>query len=970
VNYAVQQGKRIFTVLCRETDVARLPEALKTLQWLDFSRAEAFDTQFPELVQTLELDREHAHQHTVLQQRANEWLDNAQSRDFLLNLSACQKAETWLAATDAKQPHPTRLQGEYIQASRTAIEQIRRKEQRRQRIILGSVLLGMLIAIVLASFAWERSIEAEKQTLLATAQKAEAEKQKAEAWREKAIAQENYKKVHINSAKGLARYADILRKEGDYTRALRVAQLAYETNPEPETSLPEVDQVLNEVYNDVKLHGSGRFYQLRYNLELGIAKYSKRGKILEAHGAIVSLRNEKGEILRRFNHGSDIASVAFSSDESLIAAGGKDNSLKVWDELGQPHTFQTTQKCAAYPELECQVSDIIFPSKQTVLSINQSENDYNELLLWDIHQEKLLKIQAIGLFKLGAISYAYSDNQQYMAVIILQAEQWTVQVWKTSDLSLRYTTVISRSPDMKGFLSTKLTDDGQKLIIASPDDKQLFRIVSLKNNQQRQLSKHNEAITALAVAPDKQSFASGGKNGEVIVWSFEGKIKHKRQSHHKNTVNDLQYSDDSQLLLSASDDKSAILWSLASDSIQVFSSQYPIWIASFISNSLISTISYGYGSTENYLALWSATPQTSYAYRVYNPIIEIANSQQDKFFEFLVDDNSAYIHLFSNKINELALLQSWIPLELENTVPIVLDFLTVPLTQKKTRPKLRLLGSNREKEWLITGGSDGIFRIYDLQGHLVTSWESTFCKTGLFKKSCQFNDTTVSQMGNILVENNGRDIVVWDIYGRKKKQFVLTNLYFGSPYAMKITPDEHYLILSDGGENQVHVFDLTTGYVLRSINLGKANEFKATTQELIFLKTLSYNGKERMVMQRIPLFGNAQPIIQPLNSVEANLLEVSASGERTLISAGNKLEVWGKNSKKPLQTLMFNQNQEGYINGALFLQNDDLVIGSESNGKNYIYLWPSTKHIYEWAKNSKDIYQLTAEDKEELRMEE
>ena len=375
---------------------------------------------------------------------------------------------------------------------------------------------------------------------------------------------------------------------------------------------------------------------------------------------------------------------------------------------------------------------------------------------------------------------------------------------------------------------------------------------------------------------------------------------------------------------------------------------------------------------ENYLSLWSVIPQTSYAsYGVYDPIIGIANSQQDKFFGFLVDDYSAYIHLFSNTVNELVLLQSWIPLELENAIPIVLDFLTPPLTQEKTRPRLRFLGNNLEKEWLITRDSDGIFRIYDLQGHLVTSWESAFCKTDLFGKSCEDTRAAISQMGNILVENNGRDVVVWDIYGRKKKQFVLANLYLDRPYAMKITPDEHYLMLSDNGGNRVHVFDLTTGYLWRSFNLGKINGFNATTQELIVLKELSYNNKEKMVMQRIPLFGNADPIIQPLNSIEANLLAVSASGERTLISAGNKLEVWGKNSKKPLQTLMFNQNQGGYTNRVLFLQNDDLVIGGgESNGKNYIYLWPSTKHIYEWAKNSKDIAQLTAEDKEELSIEE
>ena len=82
-------------MLHRETDPTTMPKALRVINWIDFANT-AFDKSFLELVQTIELDREHAHQHTLLQQRATEWDESSQCSDFLLNTTACINAERWL----------------------------------------------------------------------------------------------------------------------------------------------------------------------------------------------------------------------------------------------------------------------------------------------------------------------------------------------------------------------------------------------------------------------------------------------------------------------------------------------------------------------------------------------------------------------------------------------------------------------------------------------------------------------------------------------------------------------------------------------------------------------------------------------------------------------------------------------------------------------------------------------------------
>jgi formylglycine-generating enzyme required for sulfatase activity len=150
VDYAAEQSKRFISVLHRETATDTMPDTLRKIQWIDFQNT-AFDKSFLELVQAIERDREHVHQHTVLQQRATEWADNKRSPDFLLNQTACAKAETWrdTAKETNKQPAPTELQQEFIQQSRSAIQ----KANRRRNIFFGFVGLLAVVAVILAGFA-------------------------------------------------------------------------------------------------------------------------------------------------------------------------------------------------------------------------------------------------------------------------------------------------------------------------------------------------------------------------------------------------------------------------------------------------------------------------------------------------------------------------------------------------------------------------------------------------------------------------------------------------------------------------------------------------------------------------------------------------------------------------------------------------------------------------------------------------
>ncbi len=152
VNYAAQLNKRFISVKVREPEPEKMPEALRLINWIDFE-GQDFDKTFTKLVQAIEIDREHAHLHTVMQQRASEWFDNRQADDYLLNAPACAKAEEWLEEAGYDIPEiPQDL----------LLKEVREKERGNKReSLFGSItrivskaLQNHYVQVAIGAYAW------------------------------------------------------------------------------------------------------------------------------------------------------------------------------------------------------------------------------------------------------------------------------------------------------------------------------------------------------------------------------------------------------------------------------------------------------------------------------------------------------------------------------------------------------------------------------------------------------------------------------------------------------------------------------------------------------------------------------------------------------------------------------------------------------------------------------------------------
>jgi len=297
VNYAADNSKRFITVLHRAIDPTTMPDALRKINWIDFKDI-AFDKSFPELVQAIELDREHAHQHTVLQQRASDWAENNRSADFFLNATACTKAENWLkeAVKNDKQPPPTPLQQAHISESRQAIVAADAVVTKRNKTIFMATLSGMFIAFLLAIFAFIQMDKASE---------------------------------HLQNAKTRLYHAKVQEfSETNPTVALRLAEEAKKLDPLDET----LDKMLEDIYANGKF-----FYRppLFHDGNVKSAAFSHDGsKIVTTSNNKATVWDMLGKEPTSLGH-NEVTYATFSPKDNFIVTTSTDNTATVWNMLGE-----------------------------------------------------------------------------------------------------------------------------------------------------------------------------------------------------------------------------------------------------------------------------------------------------------------------------------------------------------------------------------------------------------------------------------------------------------------------------------------------------------------------------------------------------------------------------------------------------------------------------------------------------------
>lgn len=151
IEHAAAHQKRIIPVLHREViddaDKARAHPIINSHNWVFFRDADNFEHSFDMLMQALDTDLSYVREHTRLLVRGREWQDKNRDSSLVLRGADLAAAEAWLFGSAGKTPIPTDLHRQYISVSRRAAAA-------RQRTTIGGLVAGIVVALVLAVFAF------------------------------------------------------------------------------------------------------------------------------------------------------------------------------------------------------------------------------------------------------------------------------------------------------------------------------------------------------------------------------------------------------------------------------------------------------------------------------------------------------------------------------------------------------------------------------------------------------------------------------------------------------------------------------------------------------------------------------------------------------------------------------------------------------------------------------------------------
>ncbi len=241
------------------------------------------------------------------------------------------------------------------------------------------------------------------------------------------------------------------------------------------------------------------------------------------------------EINRLVGHQSEVQTVAYSPDQRMIASGGEDRRLRLWQTDGQPLK-------ALYGHSD-QIKAVAFsPDSRLIASASADQT----LILWNRDGERLHRL--IG-HRGAVLSVAFSPDGQTLASA---SRDGTVRIWRsTGELA----STLSGHSD--GVRSVAFSPDGA--LIATASDDQTVRLWDSSGQLRQILRGHSDGVATVVFNPTDRTLVSGSDDGRLKIWNLTGALLQTLEGHQSG-VQALSFSPFGETIASASLDRTIKLW--------------------------------------------------------------------------------------------------------------------------------------------------------------------------------------------------------------------------------------------------------------------------------------------------------------------------------------------------------------------------------------------------------------------------
>jgi len=242
--------------------------------------------------------------------------------------------------------------------------------------------------------------------------------------------------------------------------------------------------------------------------------------------------------------GSGLCAVAFSPDGKLIACGTMSDTVELWDVSSEKELQCLTEHSEAW------IHSVAFSPDGNTLAWGEGK----VINLWDLVSAKKMKCLTGHSDQVSAI--AFSPDGKTLAS---GSDDKTIKLWPV--LSGRKPRTLNASSPC--ILAVAFSPDGRMLANGSCEKTiKLWDVASGK--EVCSLTGAAERIISLAFNPDGKTLVSGTGDKYIDVWDVATHTSVRRLTGHSNWVDAVAFSHDGKTLVSGSRDDTIRLWDTVS----------------------------------------------------------------------------------------------------------------------------------------------------------------------------------------------------------------------------------------------------------------------------------------------------------------------------------------------------------------------------------------------------------------------
>jgi len=244
--------------------------------------------------------------------------------------------------------------------------------------------------------------------------------------------------------------------------------------------------------------------------------------------------------------GDEMRAVAFSPDSSLIAGGGKDGVIKIWEaSTGSLKREIKSGETASVNE----ITSLAFSPDGTMLASGRADTN---VILWDPQTGKQIKSLKGHMGRVNSV--AFSSNGQLVAS---GADDSKVKVWDPNGPGAQPKTFDLGAP----VKAVCFSSDGTMVAGAGGSDKGDLRIWKTAGDSATPVTERTRDAVITSVAFSKENkLLAGVADSTAVVWVMEDPKAVNTFRGHRSQVNAVAFSPLGESVVSASEDNRLLLW--------------------------------------------------------------------------------------------------------------------------------------------------------------------------------------------------------------------------------------------------------------------------------------------------------------------------------------------------------------------------------------------------------------------------